>query len=98
MIIIVIIKTIIDNVISVSLVTFVPMAKTRATKTKGKAKHPLLKRITNVATKVFIYFLLVSVFWVIALRFINPPITLLMVLRNIERKADGKPFKTEKNG
>ncbi|RYG09067.1 MAG: monofunctional biosynthetic peptidoglycan transglycosylase, partial [Chitinophagaceae bacterium] len=72
------------------------MAKTRNSRTKTKAKNPLSKKITNIATKVFIYFLLVSVFWVIALRFINPPITLLMVLRNIERKADGKSFKTEK--
>ena len=72
------------------------MAKTRTSRTKSKSKHPLLKKITNIATKVFLYFLLVSVFWVIALRFINPPITLLMVLRNIERKADGKSFKTEK--
>lgn len=72
------------------------MAKTRTSRTKSKAKHPLVKKIVNIATKVFLYFLLVSVFWVIALRFINPPITLLMVLRNIERKADGKSFKTEK--
>ncbi len=65
-------------------------------KTKQKVKHPLLKKITNVASRVLVYFLLVSVIWVIALRFINPPITLLMILRNIERKATGKPFKTEK--
>lgn len=72
------------------------MAKPRNTKAKTKRKHPRLKRITDIATKVFIYFLCVSVFWVIALRFINPPITLLMVLRNIERKSDGKSFKTDK--
>jgi monofunctional biosynthetic peptidoglycan transglycosylase len=72
------------------------MAKSRSSKSKSKAKHPLLKRIIDIATKVFIYFLLVSIIWVIALRFINPPITLLMVLRNIERKSDGKSFKTEK--
>ena len=78
------------------LFTFGPMAKTRNQRAKVKAKHPLFKRIINITTKVFVYFLLVSVFWVIALRFINPPITLLMVLRNIERKSEGKPFKTEK--
>lgn len=72
------------------------MAKTRSSKSKPRAKHPLLKRIIDIVTKVFIYFLLVSVIWVIALRFINPPLTLLMVLRNIERKSDGKSFKTEK--
>lgn len=70
------------------------MAKSRAA--KKKSRHPLLQKIINISTKVFLYFLLVSVIWVIAYRFINPPFTLLMALRNIERKADGKPFKTEK--
>jgi len=70
------------------------MAKSKTT--KAKTKRPLIKKITNIATKVFLYFLLVSVIWVIAYRFINPPFTLLMVLRNVERKADGKAFKTEK--
>jgi len=71
------------------------MTKKRSTKTK-KARNPLLQKIIDITSKVFLYFLLVSVLWVIALRFINPPITMLMVLRNIERKADGKSFKTEK--
>ena len=65
-------------------------------KPRQKTKHPLLKKIINIASKVLVYFLFVSIIWVIALRFINPPITLLMVLRNIERKADGKSFKTDK--
>jgi monofunctional biosynthetic peptidoglycan transglycosylase len=39
---------------------------------------------------------MVSVLWVLAYRFINPPMTLLMIERNIERKSDGKPFKTDK--
>ncbi|TDG36749.1 monofunctional biosynthetic peptidoglycan transglycosylase [Pedobacter changchengzhani] len=69
------------------------MAKTRS---QQKSRHPFLKKITNIASKVLVYFLLVSIVWVIALRFINPPITLLMVLRNIERKSAGKSFKTEK--
>ena len=70
------------------------MAKSRSN--KSKSKQPLLKKITNIATKVFLYFLMVSFLWVLAYRFINPPITLLMVLRNIERKSGGKSFKTEK--
>lgn len=72
------------------------MARERNSKTTTTAKRPWLKKTIDIATKVFVYFLLVSVIWVIALRFINPPITLLMVLRNIERKADGKAFKLEK--
>lgn len=47
--------------------------------------------------KVLLYIFLATVLWVLALRFINPPITLLMVLRNIERKADGKTFRIEKD-
>lgn len=39
---------------------------------------------------------MVSVLWVLVYRFINPPITLLMITRNIERKANGKNFKTDK--
>ena len=59
-------------------------------------KQPLISKIIRGVIKFCIYFLLFSVFWVIALRFINPPITLLIILKNIERKSDGKPFKLEK--
>ncbi|MBC7417368.1 MAG: monofunctional biosynthetic peptidoglycan transglycosylase [Pedobacter sp.] len=69
------------------------MAKLAKQRKKG---HPFLQKIISIATKVFVYFLLVSVIWVFALKFINPPITLLMILRNIERKSDGKSFKLEK--
>ena len=62
-----------------------------------KNRQPLYKRITNQISKVLIWFLLVSVLWVLAYRFINPPITLLMITRNLERKAEGKPFKLEKS-
>jgi len=70
------------------------MAKTKAGKSAGKPT--LVKKITRIASKVLLWFLLVSVLWVLAYRFINPPITLLMIERNIERKADGKTFKTDK--
>jgi len=43
-----------------------------------------------------LWFVSATVLWVIAYRFINPPVTFLMVQRNFERKADGKPFKIEK--
>jgi len=72
------------------------MDKVKNKRMSPQVKQPIFKRLTNIASKVFVYFLFVSVIWVIALRFINPPITLLMVLRNIERKANGKPFKTDK--
>lgn len=54
------------------------------------------KRAGIIAFRVFLWFLMVSIFWVLFYRFVNPPITILMVLRNIERKQNGKPFKMEK--
>lgn len=62
----------------------------------AKTKSPLLKKITSILSRILIWFLSVSILWVVAYRFINPPITLLMIERNIERKTDGKTFKTDK--
>jgi monofunctional biosynthetic peptidoglycan transglycosylase len=56
----------------------------------------MLKRIGLLASKVILWFVTTSVIWVLAYRFINPPITFLMVQRNWERKADGKKSKLEK--
>ena len=64
--------------------------------TKSVTKPSLLKRILVVFTKVLVWFVLFSVIWVLAYRFINPPITLLMIQRNWERKANDKPGKIEK--
>lgn len=61
-----------------------------------KTKSLLRKRITSIVTRVFLWFLMVTVLWVLFYRFVNPPITLLMVQRNFERSADDKPFKMEK--
>jgi monofunctional biosynthetic peptidoglycan transglycosylase len=70
------------------------MAKKRSSsKSSGKFT---LQRLKIIVGKAVLYFLLVTVLWVLMYRFINPPITLLMVMRNIERKADGKSFKTDK--
>jgi len=69
----------------------------KSKRTTRKSGPSRLKKITSVVTRIFLWFLLASVLWVLAYRFINPPITLLMVLRNIERKSDGKPFKLEKD-
>ncbi|MDR6785673.1 monofunctional biosynthetic peptidoglycan transglycosylase [Pedobacter africanus] len=71
------------------------MSKRKRT-TKRKSGPSLFKKIMSVVTRVFIWFLLASVLWVLAYRFINPPITLLMILRNIERKTDGKPARMDK--
>lgn len=71
------------------------MAKKRSSK-KSSGKFNL-QRVKVIVGKAVLYFLLVTVLWVLMYRFINPPITLLMVMRNIERKSDGKSFKTDKN-
>jgi len=59
----------------------------------SKNKSKVIAWITRIA----VWFVSVSVLWVLAYRFINPPITMLMIMRNIERKSDGKTFKTEKD-
>ncbi|MFD2147790.1 transglycosylase domain-containing protein [Mucilaginibacter antarcticus] len=44
-----------------------------------------------------IFFVGVTVFWVIFYRFINPPVTWLMLTRGFEQKADSKPWKIDKD-
>ena len=63
---------------------------------KGTGQSSIVKRTIAVVTRVFLWFLMTSVLWVVVYRFVNPPITLLMVQRNIERKNDNKPSKMEK--
>lgn len=46
-------------------------------------KHTTFRKIARLLLKVMLWFFLVSVLWVLAYRFINPPITLLMVLRKL---------------
>lgn len=70
------------------------MAKTK--RSAIKTKNPLLKKITSILSKVLLWFLMVSVFWVLVYRFVNPPITLLMVQRNMERSSEDKPSKMKK--
>ncbi len=64
--------------------------------TRKKSTQPVLKRIGVMAAKVFVFLFIFSIVWVLAYRVINPPITYLMVQRNWERKADGKPAKLKK--
>ncbi|TKC61244.1 monofunctional biosynthetic peptidoglycan transglycosylase [Pedobacter hiemivivus] len=65
-------------------------------RSNSKSKQSFTKKATSILTRLFVWFLLVSVLWVLIYRFVNPPITLLMVLRNIERKSEGKALKMEK--
>jgi len=70
------------------------MAKRKAK--PNKTNHSWQKKIAVIVTRVFLWFLMVSVLWVLVYRFVNPPITLLMIQRNFERKAKDKPSKLEK--
>nr|WP_294870228.1 monofunctional biosynthetic peptidoglycan transglycosylase [uncultured Pedobacter sp.] len=72
------------------------MAKRKRVTSKTNSKSPLFKKITTIVTRVFLWFLMVTVLWVLVYRFINPPITLLMIQRNLERSSDDKPFRMEK--
>ncbi|RYY07633.1 MAG: monofunctional biosynthetic peptidoglycan transglycosylase [Sphingobacteriaceae bacterium] len=45
---------------------------------------------------IMIGFFGTTIFWVLLYRFVNPPITLLMIDRGFERKADGKDWKVDK--
>jgi monofunctional biosynthetic peptidoglycan transglycosylase len=49
-----------------------------------------------LARTVLIWFFAVTFIWVLAYRFINPPVTWLMIQRGIERKADGQGWKVDK--
>ncbi|EDM34982.1 monofunctional biosynthetic peptidoglycan transglycosylase [Pedobacter sp. BAL39] len=69
--------------------------KPRSNTPKSK-KTPLRKRISSIVTKVFLWFLMVTVLWVLVYRFVNPPITILMIQRNMERSSDDLPHKMEK--
>ncbi|MEX8546708.1 MAG: monofunctional biosynthetic peptidoglycan transglycosylase [Mucilaginibacter sp.] len=46
---------------------------------------------------ILIGFFGVTILWVLLLRFINPPVTLLMIERGFERKAAGKDWKIDKD-
>jgi len=61
---------------------------------KGSGFWKLVWRITKLALMLFIG---LSLFFVILYRFVNPPITWLMISRGFERKSDGKEWKIDKH-
>ncbi len=63
---------------------------------KTQSTLPRRNRIFRWALRAVIYFFALTIGWVIILRFINPPLTWLMVQRAIERKSDGKEWKITK--
>lgn len=56
-----------------------------------------LKKLKQTIRKFLFWYFVITVIWVLIYRFINPPITYLMVQRAIERKVDGKDWKMERS-
>ena len=54
-----------------------PVRRSRGT--SGGAKRSLLGRILGWIVKLVLAFLVISVLWVLAYRFVNPPITVTMI-------------------
>ena len=69
------------------------MAKTKKLTTKN---NTLLRRIGLMVGKVLLWFLAISTLWVLAYRFINPPITLLMIQRSVEGKSNDNNKKVKR--
>ena len=55
------------------------------------------KLVVRLIQKAIFWFLAISLVWVLIYRFVNPPITFLMIQRAVERKIDGKDFKIDKS-
>src|ERR1700739_1233896 len=70
--------------------------KPSSRKSKGIFRSGWLKLILRIVKLAFILFVGGSIFFVILYRFVNPPITFLMVQRGFERKSAGKPWKIDK--
>ena len=71
-------------------------SKPGSQKSRGLFRGGLFKLILRILKLALILFIGLSVFWVILYRFVNPPVTWLMVTRGFERKADGKDWKIDK--
>jgi monofunctional biosynthetic peptidoglycan transglycosylase len=63
---------------------------------KNGNKRGVLRLILHILKLAFIFFIISTILAVIVFRFVNPPITLLMIERGFQRKAAGKDWKIEK--
>lgn len=70
------------------------MATRKPSRNKSNSKLQLIGRWL---LKTLIWFFAISVFWVLLYKFINPPITYLMVQRGFEQKFDDQDWKIYKN-
>jgi monofunctional biosynthetic peptidoglycan transglycosylase len=54
------------------------------------------KKVAKIFLKTLLWFLGITIFWVLLYKVINPPVTYLMMQRGFERKWDGKTWKIDK--
>lgn len=73
-----------------------PKRESGARNSKGIFKGGIFRLIFRVLKLVFIVFVAGSLILVLLFRFVNPPITFLMIQRGFERRADGKEWKIDK--
>jgi len=63
---------------------------------KNFRKRNWLSLVKKWSIRIVLGFFAITILWVLALKFINPPITYLMIQRGFEWKEEGKGFKIEK--
>ncbi len=65
-----------------------------------KKKKPAGRRkgagILKAVSRTVCWFVAVTVLWGLIYRFVDPPVTWLMIQRGVERKADGKEWKADR--
>jgi monofunctional biosynthetic peptidoglycan transglycosylase len=66
-------------------------------KSNRKKYNLKMQLIGQWLLRALIYFFIFTIAWVLLYKFINPPITYLMVERCVERKMDGKDWKLNKD-
>lgn len=59
-------------------------------------KKKKTSRFFTILKKIIILFFSITILWALAYRFINPPVTWLMLQRGVERMIEGKDWKLEK--
>lgn len=92
------INTVKGSEISDCIFIFAAMAKRRVSKSKSSGSGTgKFKRFLQITKKVILWFFVSTVLWVLAYRFIDPPITYLMVQRGFERKWEDKEWKVDQN-
>lgn len=72
------------------------MQKRKSRAQKKQRRRFFKNRFLNWTAKLAIWFFIVTLSWVVLLKFINPPITWLMLQRGFEQKSEGKKWKLEK--